>query len=635
VRSLTTRFALLLAAVAVFPLLAYGAVSILSMRQSTEDAVVQGDLDTAARVGEQIQQYVDGSVTILDALSAHLQQTGLAQWQQDRILKNFVLEFPEFTELTILDSSGRPVVSSALGTPTVTLPGPKSITVGRALLSPFSLDDDLLPTTVVAIRPQDATSSSMWLVGRLNLEELWRVVDRIRVGEHGYASIVTTDGQLLAHGDPRAKSRVARGDNLSAHPVVAALARDRTQRTVSLNYTDERGAMLGVATTLPTLGWTVIVEQPQAEAFAIPLALERQLAVVIGLALLAMSVIGYFWGRGFLSPILALTRGTRELAAGHLDRRVEVTSSDELGQLGNAFNNMADRLVELQEDVRRKERHAMFGRIASGLVHDLSNPVMNIGNSCKLLFRMFDDAEYRQTFKRIAEHEVGQMVRILDDLRDLGPKPLDKKPVDVNEMLRDLAESMRAGATDSRITITTSLAGDPVVIDGDAFDQRDAGHPGHGERDAQNQLRWRACRHRGRGHGLWHRAGEARHDLRRLRHHPEPRSRAGARHREAYRRTTRRHHPGAKHGGGGHDLHLALRRRRRAASARSELTTRHDLGATSTAWKKNTRRAMRRVESRGTERDCRLLLRQDRVFQLLGDPRLHDRLCGDLDLITR
>ena len=70
VRSLTTRFALLLAAVAVFPLLAYGAVSILSMRQSTEDAVVQGDLDTAARVGEQIQQYVDGSVTILDALSA-------------------------------------------------------------------------------------------------------------------------------------------------------------------------------------------------------------------------------------------------------------------------------------------------------------------------------------------------------------------------------------------------------------------------------------------------------------------------------------------------------------------------------------------------------------------------------------
>ena len=152
-------------------------------------------------------------------------------------------------------------------------------------------------------------------------------------------------------------------------------------------------------------------------------------SIVIAVALLAMSIVGYFWGRGFLGPIFALIRGTRELAAGHLDRRVVVTSTDELGQLGAAFNNMAERLVELQEDVRRKERHAMFGRIASGLVHDLSNPVMNIGNSCKLLFRMFDDPEYRQTFRRIAEHEVGQMVRILDDLRDLGP---DRKSTRLN-----------------------------------------------------------------------------------------------------------------------------------------------------------------------------------------------------------
>ena len=467
-RTLTTRFALLLAAVAVLPLVAYGVVSIVSMRQSTEEAVVQGDLEVATRVGEQIEQYVTNSVRILDALSAHLRETGLARWQQDRILKNFVLDFPEFTELTLLDGRGQPLVSSALGTPTVTLPGADSAKVAGALLSPFSLDDDLLPTTVVAIQTADPGGTT-WLVGRLNLEELWRVVDRIRVAEHGYASIVARNGQVVADGDPRARSRVARGDGVSAHPLLDALARDRTRRMVSLKYADERGAMLGVATTLPDLGWTVIVEQPQSEAFAIPLALEQELAIVIGVALLAMSVVGYFWGRGFLSPILALTRGTRELAAGHLDKRVEVTSSDELGQLGTAFNNMAERLVELQEDVRRKERHAMFGRIASGLVHDLSNPVMNIGNSCKLLFRMFDDAEYRQTFKRIAEHEVGQMVRILDDLRDLGPKPLDKRPVDVNEMLRSLADSMRAGAAESHIVITTAFAPDPVVITGDAF----------------------------------------------------------------------------------------------------------------------------------------------------------------------
>ncbi len=67
---------------------------------------------------------------------------------------------------------------------------------------------------------------------------------------------------------------------------------------------------------------------------------------------------------------------------------------------------MADRLVELQEDVRKQERQAMFGRIAAGLVHDLSHPIQNIGNSCKLIQKMFDDVEYRETFKRTVEREM-------------------------------------------------------------------------------------------------------------------------------------------------------------------------------------------------------------------------------------
>src|SRR5918998_5441628 len=96
-------------------------------------------------------------------------------------------------------------------------------------------------------------------------------------------------------------------------------------------------------------------------------------------------------------------RGTRALAEGRLDERVAIDTTDELGQLGHAFNNMADRLVELQEDVKKKERQAVFGRIAVGLVHDLSHPIQNIGNSCKLMVRMWDDLEFRESFKRTVE----------------------------------------------------------------------------------------------------------------------------------------------------------------------------------------------------------------------------------------
>ena len=458
-----------MAAAAVMPLLGYGAVSMYSLRTGAQETVVQGNLNVARQVSEQISLYVTGSVKILKAVAADLQQTGLAPWQKDRILKNYVLEFPEFKELTLIDESGRPTITSRLGKPSVTVPGSAVTKIDDVLISKFSVDSDLLPTADLAIRLNDVESTG-WLVARLNLEELWRMVDRIRVGSNGYASVITSEGQLLAHGDPDQKSRVARGDNMTGHPLVTLLNAEKSERIASAEYSDERGAFLGVAARIPLLDWTVIVEQPQSEAFAIPIALQRQLEIAIALALLAMLAVGYFWGRSFINPILALTRGTRALAAGRLDERVVVGTKDELGQLGDAFNNMADRLVELQEDVRKKERQATFGRVAVGLDHDISHPIQNIGNSCKLIVKMFDDLEYRESFKRTVEREFEQVKRVLEDLRNLAkPKPLEKYPLDINKALHDTAESMLASAERSGLSLDLELVFGPLYIEGDQY----------------------------------------------------------------------------------------------------------------------------------------------------------------------
>ena len=458
-----------MAAAAVMPLLGYGAVSMYSLRTGAQETVVQGNLNVARQVSEQISLYVTGSVKILKAVAADLQQTGLAPWQKDRILKNYVLEFPEFKELTLIDESGRPTITSRLGKPSVMVPGNAVTRIDDVLISKFSVDSDLLPMADLAIRLNDVQSTG-WLVGRLNLEELWRMVDRIRVGNTGYASVVTSEGQLLAHGDPGQKSRVARGDKMADHPLIQLLNNRKTDQIASAEYSDNRGPVLGVASKIPSLGWTVIVEQPQREAFAIPFALQRQLEIAIALALLAMMAVGYFWGRSFINPILALTRGTRALAAGRLDERVVVATTDELGQLGDAFNNMADRLVELQEDVRKKERQATFGRVAVGLVHDISHPIQNIGNSCKLIVKMFDDLEYRETFKRTVEREFEQVKRVLEDLRNLAkPKPLEKYPLDLNKALHDTAESMLASAERSGLSLGLELAFGPLYIEGDLY----------------------------------------------------------------------------------------------------------------------------------------------------------------------
>jgi two-component system, NtrC family, sensor kinase len=467
---ISRRFALMMAAAAVVPLLAYGAVSIVSVRSGAEQAVRQGNQDVARRVGDLIEAYVSNNVRILNAIATELQQTAFVHWQQDRMLKNFAGQFEEFKELTLLDENGDPAASSRLDSPQIQIPGAGSREFNDALISPVFFDKDLLPTAVVAVR-RTRSAGGGWLVGQLGLEQLWRTVDSIHVGEKGYALLVTDDGLLLAHGDRKSKQLVARREKLSDHPVVAAMRVPASgNRVVSQQYVANDQEILGVGARLEKLGWIVIVEQPTQEAFAIAARLQRQLFVAIAVALLAMLLVGSLWGRRFIEPILRLTRGTRALAQGQLDARVAVLSNDELGQLGTAFNTMADKLVELQDDVRKKERHAMFGRIAVGLVHDLSHPIQNMGNSCKLILKMWDDEEYRESFRRTIERELAQIKRVLDDLRNVArPMPVERFPIDVNKAVSDLVDSMITTAENAGLSIEKAFTAAPVFIEGDLF----------------------------------------------------------------------------------------------------------------------------------------------------------------------
>ena len=143
---------------------------------------------------------------------------------------------------------------------------------------------------------------------------------------------------------------------------------------------------------------------------------------------------------------------------------------DEFHQLGEAFNGMADNLIELKEDVRKQERQAMFGRIAAGLVHDISHPIQNIANSCRLILKLREDAEYRGTFQRTVDREFASIKRVLDDLRNLArPMPLERFPVDVNRAIQDTVDSMASLAETGGVVLESGLSPHQLYVEGDLF----------------------------------------------------------------------------------------------------------------------------------------------------------------------
>ena len=220
-RTITTRFVMLVATAAVAPLLLYGAVSVYSLRTGTEQSVIDGNRNVAARAAEQIEQYMGHLVSVLRSTADTLHNTQLEVWQQRLILTNHVLDFEVFHELTLFDPDGAVVATSRLGGETLQ---PPATPTTEPFIAPITVDDDFLPTTTVALPITRLGEANGWLVGEVSLEELWHKVDRIRVGQEGFALVVAEGGQLIAHGDPDQKPRNAAGENLSDHALVLAAA---------------------------------------------------------------------------------------------------------------------------------------------------------------------------------------------------------------------------------------------------------------------------------------------------------------------------------------------------------------------------------------------------------------------------
>jgi len=468
IRHIATRFALILALAAVLPLIGYGAWSLFTLQRGTRESIVAGNLNVASRASDEIRRYIVGNAEILKALGANLQDTNLQAWQQDRILKNHVLQFREFREITLFDESGAVVATSRVGPTRVAIPSALPPIIDGVGMAPIRVDDDVLPTTVFAIHLTRLNQPAGWLVGEFSLEEMWRMVDQIRLGEHGFALVVAPDGALIAHGDPDQKALVAQSRNMSSHPLVAE--RDSSAPPWR-DYVDANGRhQLAVAARIDPLRWTVIVEQPTDEAYANGARLSRQLAVAAAGALLLMVGVGLIFGRRFIAPIFALQRGTQAISEGKLETRVEIDSADEFGLLGASFNSMADRLVELQENVKRQERQAMFGRVVAGLFHDLNHPIQNIGNNARLLLREDIDAEGRVMSQRIIERELGTLKRFMDDVLNIAkPRPLERFAMDVNAGVLEIVEAMRAEGERTHITVAGTYAAGPLTIEGDRF----------------------------------------------------------------------------------------------------------------------------------------------------------------------
>jgi signal transduction histidine kinase len=170
-------------------------------------------------------------------------------------------------------------------------------------------------------------------------------------------------------------------------------------------------------------------------------------SVAVASAILVIGLIIIFViTRSMTKPLESLTVAAKRIEEGDLQYRVSIQRDDEIGSLATAFDQMAERLLQREKELkesqnvlRRADRLSSLGLLTAGLAHEIRNPLVAIRTFTQLLPERYNDAEFREGFQGLALKEVDRICGLVTDLLSFA-RP--SRPNVVEENLNDVADGI-------------------------------------------------------------------------------------------------------------------------------------------------------------------------------------------------
>jgi histidine kinase len=174
----------------------------------------------------------------------------------------------------------------------------------------------------------------------------------------------------------------------------------------------------------------------------------ESLGYAVFAAVLVAVTVSIVFSRRIVAPIRAMMSASQRIADGRYDERVQVSGLDELGQLAERFNRMAERL-EQTESMRRQ----LLGDVS----HELRTPLTAIGGYMEGLTDGVLPAT-PETFEQV-RMEASRLSRLVEDLQELSRVEarayrLDLRPVKVSDLLETVAKRLSHQFAEKQVRLT-------------------------------------------------------------------------------------------------------------------------------------------------------------------------------------
>ena len=404
------RLATLVALVGVAPIVAVGALAFEVLGRRSESAAQEALQQVASQAAARVAAYVAGQRETLRAVAAAI----AAEPDAARRLEEVALDAPSLGRVVLV---GPETPASDLP-PQLDAKAIAAARAGREVSSGVYIAADDTPALDTCI---PARARPGWAVcARLDLLELWRFVQRIRVGESGYALAFDHGGRLVASGAGALRGAILTGEKVPESPLVArALAEPQAAPG---RYTGPLGReVLAGWSVLPESGWAIVVEQPASEA----LRPARTAQVV--LAALAMVALA-----------LSIAVGVRQ------SQRV---------------------LAELEVE----ERWRTAGRIAAGITHDLGHRVAILQQTAGMAET--GDVTFLPRIHDNLRAEVATLRKFVADFADLSRdvRTADMLPLDLDAFAESVRRTASAHAQQMGVELAIVPSGSAAWVRADRY----------------------------------------------------------------------------------------------------------------------------------------------------------------------
>jgi nitrogen fixation/metabolism regulation signal transduction histidine kinase len=165
---------------------------------------------------------------------------------------------------------------------------------------------------------------------------------------------------------------------------------------------------------------------------------------LVGVFAIAAIVLGGVAAGRVTRRIAALVEVARAVARGQAEARVRLGGSDEVAELGVAFDTMLDALSRHRTEIEYLQRIGAWQDVARRLAHEIKNPLTPIQLAVQQCVSSYGggDARYQRLLAdtgEIVEEEIASLRRLVDTFRTLGQLPrVEAAPLPLLDIVEEL-----------------------------------------------------------------------------------------------------------------------------------------------------------------------------------------------------